>query len=82
MFMELGRKLDNSLVHLKEWNTQRMWYKPYAHFYIKKQIKVNIFTDEEHFKYFMDIVVDNKQIYKWQYKQLYEIYKKSKGCGK
>lgn len=81
MFMNLGRKLDNAIENNRRWNTQRIWYKIYANFYIKKKIKGNYFTDEEHFKYFMDIVVDSNQISKWQYKYLYKVYKQSKELG-
>jgi hypothetical protein len=67
MFMELGRRLDNFLVDVRRWNTQRIWYKIYGHFFISQMIRKRGFDDREHFDYFMDIVLKNKQIFRWQY---------------
>ena len=75
MFMELGMKIDDLLDCIRMWNTQRIWYKVYGHFYIKKKIKTKAFKNYQSFQYFMNMVKGNNQIWDWQYKLFYKMYK-------
>lgn len=70
MFETLGRKLDRILFTIKEWNYGRVWYKLYGHIFIIYKIRTKGFDGRESFEWFMDTVLKNNQIYKWQYERL------------
>lgn len=78
MFMELGMKLDNLIQTIISWNTQRIWYKPYAYFRIKRWIRKCAFANDEHFYRFMDSIIKVNIIWKWQYDRLVNLYKGDK----
>ena len=68
-------KLDNLIEDVKGWHRQRMCYKIYGHYFITKKIKTNSFKDDKSFQYFMNTVKNNNQIWDWQYKLFYKMYK-------
>jgi len=73
-FLWIGAKLDNLIEKIVIWNTQRIWYKPYAYFKIKRWIKKDRFKDDRHFKDFISMVRKANLIWDWQHKMLVEIY--------
>ena len=70
MFEFIGRKIDEGIEKIMKLNRQRPWYKVYAHFFIIYKMKAKAFRDYEQFDRFMQIVLSNKQISKWQYDKL------------
>lgn len=75
MFMELGMKLDNLIERIKEWHRGMFWYKIYAYFFIRKKIKTKAFKDDKHFEHFMESLKYKGQIWEWQYKMFWKMYK-------
>lgn len=74
MFEGIGRILDNWIKQVRLWNTQRIWYKPYAYIYTISKIKSNKFRNLDHLTSFLDRAWRDNQIYNWQYRTLRKKY--------
>lgn len=65
MFEKIGRNIDNFLVDIACFNRKFFWYKIYAYYFLKRDLKLQYI--ESAYKY--------KCIYKWQYIKLKKILK-------